>query len=93
MMSQKRIAASRAKALHRLDGHLRREFGRLHHLKKTVLLPDRLVLGQVPAGLPHHPDGRAVGGLPAGGAEKAVVVEGRKGGHMRDWRSNGMNRY
>ena len=42
-------------------------------LKQGIALPQRAIVGHVPAGLAHEPDRRDVNGLAAAGAEKTVV--------------------
>ena len=56
-----------------LDGQLWRPA----HLEHRVLLAQRPVLGHVPPGLPHEPDGRAVHRLTPTGPDKPIVH-----GHM-----------
>src|SRR5690606_11996895 len=51
-----------------------------HGQKAAGLAPHLAVLGQVAAGLAHLPDGGAVHGFSAQGAQEAVVGEGRGDG-------------
>jgi hypothetical protein len=54
----------------RLERDFLRQFRRLANLKESVLCADFTILRQVPASLPHHPNGYARQGFPAAGAEE-----------------------
>ena len=72
-MSENRIAASSAMRRSGCSVTSAASSGVLHSSRKSCLSAQRPVLGQVAAGLAHEPDGRAVDGLAAAGAEEAVV--------------------
>jgi hypothetical protein len=63
----------------RRDRHLGDQLGRAAELEEPDLLADGAVARLVAAGLAHHPDGEAVDGLAAAGAEEAGVLDGHGG--------------
>src|SRR5215216_3788464 len=73
-----------AELVHRLERHLYGEVRSAHHGEEVRALPHGTVLGQVAAGLAHHPDRRAFQGLtPARPKEKIIHAEGRLASTVR----------
>ena len=54
------------------------ELGRAADLEELVLLAELAELGEVAAGLPHHPHRRPLHGLAAGRPKEEVVLQGGK---------------
>ena len=59
--------------VHRLERHLDGQLGRPDHGEEVGALPHRAVLGEVAAGLAHHPHGGPLDGLAPAGAEEEIV--------------------
>ena len=62
-----------AEDVHRLQRHLDGQLGRAHHREEVGALAHRAVLGQIAAGLAHHPHGRPLDRLAPAGAEEEIV--------------------
>ena len=62
-----------AEQIHRLQGDLDGQLRRTHHGEEVGALPHRAILGEVAAGLAHHPDRGPLHGLALAGAEEEIV--------------------
>ena len=85
------VNAEEAKGLERdLDG----EVGRFANLKKCVICADGAILGEIAAGLAHHPDGEARECFAAAGAEEEVfsIKRSRVCGHLAPGKEDNKSR-
>ena len=62
-----------AEQVHRLQRDLDGQLGRADHREEVGALPHRAILGQVAAGLAHHPHRRPLHGLAPAGAQEEIV--------------------